>query len=131
MLWSRPSRAQPPIVDVAKCTFAAARMACASDRVIQSAAEGIGQSRSRPGGFVAVPDFADLDSPLDDSLVVEAAGATGDDPASVPDEPDSFDEPPSELDEPLSGALSSPPPPGDEPVLTAARRSFFAQPEPL
>src|SRR5688572_25406755 len=105
MLWSRPSRAQPPIVDVAKCTFAAARMACASDRVIQSAAEGIGQSRSRPGGFVAVPDFVALDPPLD--------------------------EPPSELDEPLSGVLSSPPPPEDEPVLTAARRSFFAQPEPL
>jgi hypothetical protein len=80
---------------------------------------------------VAVPDFDDFDALLDDSLVVEADGATGVDPVSVPDEPDSLDDPLSELDEPLSDALSSPPPPEDEPVLTAVRRSFFAQPEPL
>jgi len=130
MLCSRPSRAQPPIVDVVKCTFAAARTACASDRVIQSVADGIGQSRSRPGGFVAVPAFDDLDAPLDDSSVADAAGATGDDPVSVPDDPDSLDEPPSDVDEPASVEDSSPALEA-EPVLTAARRSFFAQPEPL
>jgi|SRR5688572_7048468 len=129
MLWSRPSRAQPPIVDVVKWTFAAARTACASDRVIQSAADGIGQSRSRPAGLVADPDFDDLGVPFDDSAVAVAAGATGD-VVSVPDDPDSFDEPLSDVDEPPSDALSSLAP-DDAPVLTAARRSFFAQPEPL
>src|SRR5688500_11050753 len=106
MLWSRPSRAQPPIVEVVKWTFAAARTACASDRVIQSAAEGIGQSRSRPGGLVAVPDFDDLGAPLDDSPVAAAAGTVGDD-VSAPDDPESLDEPPSDVDEPPSDALSS------------------------
>lgn len=80
---------------------------------------------------MAVPDFDDLDAPLDDSLFVEAAGSTGDDPVSAPDDPDSLEDPLSEPDDPLSDALSSPPLPEDEPVLTAARRSFFAQPEPL
>jgi hypothetical protein len=80
---------------------------------------------------VAVPDFDDLDAPLDDSLVTEAAGTTGDDPVSLFDDPDSLDDPLSEVDEPPSAALSSPAPLKDEPVLMAARRSFLAQPEPL
>ena len=129
MLWSRPSRAQPPIVDVVKCTFAVARTACASAKVIQSAADGIGQSRSRSADFVAVPDFDDFDAPLDDSPVAVAAGATGDAP-SVLDDPDSFDDPLSDPAEPLSDEDSSLPA-DDAPVLTTARRSFFAQPEPL
>ena len=124
MLWSRPSRAHPPIVEVVKCTFAAARMACASARVIQSAADGIGQSASRVGVLVAVPDFDGFEAPLDESPVAAAvvAGTAGDDSVSEPDDPDSFVEAPSE-------GLSSLPP-DEEPLLTAARRSFLAQPEP-
>jgi hypothetical protein len=97
-------------------------MACASASVIQSPAEGIGQSVSRVGFFVAVPDFDGFGVPLDESPVVAAAGTAGDDSVSEPDDPESLDEPPS--DEPSSL------PPGDEPLLMAARRSFFAQPEP-
>ena len=40
MLWSRPARAQPPIVDGVKWTFVAARISAASARVIQSVGAG-------------------------------------------------------------------------------------------
>ena len=110
------------MVEVVKCTFAAAMMACASASVIQSAADGIGQSASRVGVFVAVPDFDGVGVPFDESPVVAAAGTAGDDSVSEPDDPES-------LDEPRSEELSSLPP-DDEPLLMAARRSFFAQPEP-
>jgi hypothetical protein len=54
------------------------------------------------------------------AVAVEAAAASE-------EEPESVDEP---LSDPLS-AESSSPRPDEAPVLTAARRSFFAQPEPL
>jgi hypothetical protein len=122
MLWSRPIRAQPPIVDVVKCTFAAARMACASDNVIQSAADGIGQSESRAGVFAAVPDVDGFVS-ADGRPLEAAAGTAGADSLSEPDDPDSLAGP--------ASVVPSSPPREPEPVLTAARRSFFAQPEPL
>jgi hypothetical protein len=80
--------------------------------------------------LVAVPDFDDLGVPLDEAPVAAAAGTAGVDSESVPDDPDSLDGPPSDVDVPLSDAVSSLPPDA-APVLTAARRSFFAQPEPL
>ena len=122
MLWSRPSRAKPPIVEVVKCTFAAAMTACASASVIQSAAEGIAQSASRVDVLVAVPVFDGLDIPVGELPVAAAAGTAGDASVSEPDDPESFDAPPSE--DPSS------PPPGEDPLLMAARRSFFAHPEP-
>jgi len=81
--------------------------------------------------LVAVPDFDDLGVPLDDSPVAAVAGTVPDESVSVPDEPDSLEVPLSDVDEPPSDAPSSLPPPDDELVLTAVRRSFFAQPEPL
>jgi hypothetical protein len=122
MLWSRPTRAQPPIVAVAKWTFAAARICWASNRVIQSAAEGIAQSDVRAGGFEDVPDLDGLGVPVDDSPVPAAAGTAGD------DSPSEDDDPLSESDDPDSLPLSSPR--DDELDLIAARRSFLAQPVP-
>jgi hypothetical protein len=112
------------MVEVVKWTFAAARMACASERVIQSAAEGIGQSRLDAGGFDELPDLAGVAVAfdVDDSPLPVAAGTAvlspSDDEAaalSATDEPDSAD--PSSPFE-------------DAPVLIAARRSFLAQPVP-
>jgi len=113
------------MVDVVKWTFAAARMACASERVIQSAAEGIGQSEVGAGGFDELPDPAGLavavdvdDSPFPVAAGTVALVSPSYDEAGVlsaPDEPESAD-PSSPLD--------------DAPVLIAARRSFLAQPVP-
>ena len=128
MLWSRPTRAHPPIVDVVKWTLAAARMACASARVIQSAAEGIGQSEVLAGALVPAPDFDGLDGPFEVSPVPVVAG-TDDSPRSE-DESDVADDPLSDVDDPLSEALSSPLP-WEAPDLTAVRRSRFAHPDPL
>jgi hypothetical protein len=125
MLCSRPARAQPPIVEAAKWTFVAARIACASDRVIQSAAEGIGQSEVRAGGLDGVPDFDGLEVSVDGSPVEAAAGTAGVDPGSVaPDPASDPDDPDPDPDEPSSS------PPVEDLDLMAARRSFFAQPEP-
>lgn len=113
MLCSFPSRAQPPIVDVVKWTFAPASMALASASVIQSVADGIDQS---PLGV----ELSDLD------------GAS-----ELPDE-----EPPLPALEPVDVSLFEPDVvvvsdessrfelPDPEPVLPA-RRSFLAQPDPL
>jgi len=127
MLWSRPSRAHAPIVDVVKWTLAALRMACASERVIQSAAEGIGQSEVGAGGFDDGPDACalavDVDDDVDDDSAFPLAAGTAvlvspsddEDALSAPDEPESPD--PSSPFE-------------DAPDLIAARRSFLAQPVP-
>jgi hypothetical protein len=74
--------------------------------------------------LVAVPDFDGFEVPFDESAVAGAVvvGTAGDDSVSEPDDPESLDAPPSE--EPSSL------PPDGELVLTAARRSFLAQPEP-
>ncbi len=127
-------RAQPPMVEVAKWTFAAARMARASASVIQSAAEGIGQSAVGARVFDEGPVSADEGDPFFDSPVAEVE-AGGDAPAPSVDERASFeagsvDAPVSVPDDPASDDPSSPPP-TDAALLTAARRSFFAQPEPL
>jgi hypothetical protein len=117
------------MVEVAKCTFEAARMACASARVIQSAAEGIGQSEERAGGFAALPDFDDFEVPLGESPLPAAAGTAGFEPDSdAPSDDAVSDEPESEPDAPASAALS--PLPADVRDLIAECRSFFAQPEP-
>src|SRR5262245_28803677 len=103
MLWSRPFRAQPPIVDVVKWTLAAARMAGAAVSGIQSLAAGIRQSAAEPlelGSFVVAA--------LSPSFVVSVDPPDAE-PSASPDVEDPF-----ELDEAL-----------------AERRSFFAQPEPL
>ena len=59
----------------------------------------------------------------------------GDDPPVVDDEPGVFDpSPPEPLSEPVSELVSDPWSPSfadDEPLFTAARRSFLAQPDPL
>ena len=127
MLWSRPTRAQPPIVEVVKWTFAAARMACASDRVIQSAAEGIGQSAVLAGALVEAPGFDGFGGPLDDSPVAVAAGTDASPPSD--DDPEPADDPFSDVEDPPSDAPSSPLD-WDEPDFTAVRRSLFAQPDP-
>jgi len=117
------------MVEVVKWTFAAPKIACASERVIQSAAEGIGQSEVRAGGFVEAPGSAvfavavAVDVDVDDSVFPLPAGmaapvSPSEDEAaalSASDEPDSAD-PSSFFD--------------DAPDLIAARRSFLAQPVP-
>jgi hypothetical protein len=106
-----------------KCTFAAARTAWASDNVIQSPAEGIGQSGSRVGVFVAAPEVDGFCVPADGPPLEAAAGTAGVDSLSAPDDPGSLAGP--------ASVVPSSAPREAEPVLTAARRSFFAQPEPL
>jgi hypothetical protein len=123
------------MVDVAKWTFAAARMACASDSVIQSAAEGIGQSAARArvfddGSAFDEPGFDGDGDPFDDPLAAGVAGTGGVASERSLDESDSFDVSLSDEGDPFSEPPSSPPP-DDAAALTAARRSFFAQPEPL
>lgn len=140
MLWTFPTRAQPPIVDVVKWILAAARMAWASDRVIQSVAAGIGQSDvAEAAGFeeaVAAPDEVDggepslppdpsfaLEAPVDSEPVDSEPVDDGPSLSLDPEAPPFADVPPSA--EPSSPAFDPAP---DE---TFARRSFFAQPEPL
>jgi hypothetical protein len=108
--------------------------------VIQSAAEGIGQSEVRAGGFDDVV-FDGLDGPDEVSPTPPPAGTAGrdpfveDDPESTVEDPGSDDgdvdsdagDPASDADDPDSDE-SSPP---RDPDLTAACRSFLAQPEPL
>jgi hypothetical protein len=110
--------------------------------VIQSAAEGIGQSEVRDGGFDEAPDPDGLALDVDDSAFPLAAGTGAllspsedeDGALSAPDEPESDepesapDEPESAPDEPESDDPSSPF--DDAPDLIAARRSFLAQPVP-
>jgi hypothetical protein len=115
-------------VEVVKWTFAAARMACASDKVIQSAAEGIGQSEVVAGALVDAPGFDGFDGPLDESPVPVAAGTDGSTPSD--DDPEPADEAFSDVDGPPSEAPSSALP-WDEPDLTAVRRSRLAHPDPL
>jgi len=122
-------RAQPPIVEVVKWTFAAARMAWASESVIQSAAEGMGHSGSVVGFLDGRSDFDGLDVASEPSPEAAAAGARGEDSGSE-DPPSDAGAPPSDVDDPAAAELSSPLPVA-EPVFTAARRSFFAHPEPL
>jgi hypothetical protein len=108
--------------------------------VIQSAAEGIGQSEVREGGFDDGLVFDGPDGPVEVSPVPPLAGTAGRDPF-VDDDPDSTAVDPgsdddavdSDADDPASDDAdpsdeSSPPRDAD---LTAARRSFLAQPEPL
>jgi hypothetical protein len=107
MLWTFPSRAHPPIVDVVKWTLAAARIAWASDRVIQSDPDGIDQSPPAVGSGVGVELFVEGELDGGVSLAGASVSLLFDDDPSVP----AFD------------------PPVDD--LVAARRSFFAQPDPL
>src|SRR5688500_17649765 len=108
MLCRRPTRAQPPIVAVVKCTFAAARISFASDRVIQSAADGIVQSVVE-AGFVSagLAGFGVASSPA--AAALAAGSATFVSPS----------------DGPSSHALV------DDALRALACRSFLAQPEPL
>src|SRR5687767_14121992 len=109
MLWRRPLRAHPPIVAVVKWTFAAARISCASDRVIQSAGDGIAQSAA--GAGVLSAGLAGFDAPSSfDAVFVAAAGSGA---LLLPS-----DEPSSPLFE-------------DDAERAVACRSFLAQPEPL
>jgi hypothetical protein len=78
--------------------------------------------------LVDAPDFDGLDGPFEESPAPVAAG-TDDSPRSD-DDPDPAEDPFSDVEDPPSEALSSPLP-WDEPDLTAARRSFFAHPDPL
>jgi hypothetical protein len=135
MLCNLPSRAQPLMVEVVKCTFAAASRARASDRVIQSVADGIAQSP---------PDAAVFDpEPPDDSALAFDPDA---DPVPVPLVPLDVVAPSPVV--PPAPALAAAPEPasavpesaepesspaGSEPERAAAadRRSFLAQPEPL
>lgn len=121
MLCSLPSRAQALIVEVVKRTFAAASSACASPTVIQSLADGIGQSPLEPLD-VDVVEGPDPPEPL---ASPEAGFAFDDDveppDVSVPD-PELEPEPPSDASSLFEPELF------DE---VPARRSFFAQPEPL
>jgi hypothetical protein len=112
MLWIFPSRAQPAIVDVVKWTFAAARMSRASDRVIQSAADGIAQSAPAGGDAFNAPDGFDV-GVLDSALVPFVVAV----PPSLPEE--------------LDAVPASAPSLAVSVDRAALRRSFFAQPEPL
>jgi hypothetical protein len=103
-------------------------MACASDKVIQSAAEGIGQSEVVAGALVDAPGFDGFDGPLDESPVVVAPGTDASPPSE--DDPEPADDPFSDVDGPPSEAPSSALP-WDEPDLTAVRRSRLAHPDPL
>ena len=121
MLWSRPERAQPPIVDVVKWTLAAARSACASDNEIQSVADGTCQSACLAGlepagaaGPLGIPlpsppegGFGDASSPFPDVASPEGLASVAAASLEASAEDDSL------LDE------------------AAERRSFFAHPEPL
>ena len=86
------------------------------------------QSDERFGGFDGVPGLVGPAVSVDDSPVEAAAGTAGFDPGSVaPDpasDPDDSDDPDPEPEEPSSS------PPDEDLDLMAARRSFFAQPEP-
>ena len=130
MLCSRPTRAHPPIVDVVKWTLAAARISCASESVIQSAADGIVQSEVLIGAFDGAPDFDGLAASVEASPSLAAVDA--DDVAASDDEPEALvdallSEPRSEPRSDESSSLR----PDEAPDLTVALRSFFAQPEPL
>ena len=111
-------------MEVVKWTLAAARMACASDSVIQSAAEGIAYSEVLTGALDGAPDFDGFAGPAGASPPFSPAGAA--DAAASDDE----SEPP---DGPFSALPSAEPSsrPDADPDFTAARRSFFAHPEPL
>ena len=120
MLCSFPSRAHAPIVEVVKCTFAAARTAWASATVIQSVAEGIGQS------------------PLEPLEVDVVEGPDPPDPLASPEPPVPFVDDPESPDVSLDPEPELDPPAGASSLFelelfddAPARRSFFAQPEPL
>ena len=136
MLWSRPTRAQPPMVDVVKWTLAAARISAASPSVIQS----VGAAISSQSVFDAAPvstgffgpdvgfsavarsdveDFSDPEdlSALEDPSLPEDLSRPAD--PSPPEDP-------SLPEDPSVAALADEPAP-----VRAAWRSFFAQPEPL
>jgi hypothetical protein len=103
-------------------------MACASDKVIQSAAEGIGQSEVLAAVLDGAPGFDGFAGPLEVSPPPVAAGTAVSAPSD--EDPAPEDEPFSDEAVPPSEALSSPLP-WEEPDLTAVRRSRLAQPEPL
>ena len=121
MLCSLPSRAHALIVEVVKWTLAAASSACASLTVIQSLADGIGQSPLEPLDF----DVLEGPDPPEPLASPEPALPFDDDV-----EPPDFSVPDPELEaDPRSDESSL-----FEPELfdeVPARRSFFAQPEPL
>lgn len=142
MLCSCPVRAHRPIVSGVNFTLAASRISAASFSVIQSAGDAIGQSPLAfdpeavdAFDFDPSDDFDDdppspppsedgdeaLSDPFEDSLEAEAP--------SEALEPDSPDDPPSDPPEPEP----EPPSPAafETPGVDVARRSFFAQPDPL
>jgi hypothetical protein len=90
--------------------------------VIQSAAEGIGQSEVFERAFDDAPDFDGLVDVADDESPAPAAAGTAVSPASD-DESDFSGEGPSVEPSSLLPAV--------EPDRAAVRRSFLAQPDPL
>jgi hypothetical protein len=116
------------MVEALKWTLAAASNSFASARVIQSAAEGIGQSALAPvtaeAGFV---DGASFDDEPDPSLLDDVSPEL--DPGLWPSLSDELRDPP--LDEPSASPWPSDVAPLLDPEVAVARRSFLAQPEPL
>lgn len=122
------------MVEVVKCTFDAASRDCASAIVIQSAADGIGQSPPGPPDVVATAGLADVSDRSDDFElpdVSDGAGLSDDAGAPVAGLPVAAAV--SLLLEPSLEPLSAP-------VAAAVReareavdacRSFLAQPDPL
>lgn len=104
------------MVDVVKWTFTAARISWASARVIQSPALGIGQSP-------AELELALAPAPAPELLVDDDAPSVA---VAVP-----LVAPDSVADDPVVAALASVPVDLLAPADAVARRSFFAQPEPL
>ena len=135
MLWSRPVRAQRPIVSGVNRTFAASRIAAASVSVIQSAGEATYRS-AFDDAFDEDDERDELDelalSLLGSLVAVVVAGSEDVDPASdlasfEPDVPSRSDLAALSADvDPLSPSLDD----FDEPEEDA-RRSFFAHPDPL
>ena len=127
MLCKRPERAQPPIVDGRKWTFAAARISAASARVIQSVGAAIGQSGvfDAPDvvGFSVFFDVPERDEPPDSDDTESAFLDADPDPSASDDAAASLFEPSSDPE--LSPLLF------DAPDAAEVRRSFLAQPEPL
>jgi hypothetical protein len=95
MLWSRPERAQPPIVSFRKWTLTASSSSDASARVIQSAEPAIGQSVPLEEPEVPDEDPEDEDDPAEDDEPEDPDPLCEDDPEddAPAGDPESFDPP--------------------------------------
>ena len=140
-VWSRPIRAQWPIVAGANFTLEAASSSAASDREIQSeGAFDIGQS----GSFEELVDFSDDLSELpelrEEPPLADVSEPPPEPPAGLPEfddlSPEAVEESPEACDELPDGTLESSrdselEPRGDELADRFEDRSLRAQPVPL